>query len=1716
MSFNRGSRNHKEPPSASGTLLLTFNPNNLPKWKKWYLVRAKAQFGTVGDALAAGKLPDFEATLLELAETGTYTARKPRPSDRRSTIFGFETLSDHGPAQVHPHPADTADFAHSDGESSLSGDESPAGSSIADRDAAVAQLGEMLEQASHHTATPSQASSQRSGRRKATHKLSKAEELILAGKIKRVQDAETRFMTDLPKLCGDIMQHIAPDAASRITQHVRFEAAWNANDAVDLMKIIEDCALAAPHDTERRIKDLKEAREKCYQYDRPLEVFCEEFEDFERQLVLLKRPTLESELILQFLDHLHPSYATTISLLRTADKIPATFEAVKALIKEHEGNARAQAKRMRSKPQTVHVQDTAMAATTHHPKKHNKGKPRKSETAAAVTDKSKQDSKTDLIKCVYCKKLGRHKAHECNQMKADQAKADRGGNHAVNASKTFTNVVTSKSGPGDDIILAVREFGNDDDSDSEVPSLWSDSSDSSDYEFTPRNVATASSITINAVDDEDVEDDGFFPMAPAEPTAEPVPQSPPESPPANDGDSDSVLPDLWSDSSDDESTAHNVAATRIVIPDCCTENNDPDVGAPLPPAAAAVVSTVEDVTAAVDHCYHAFPAQAAPAHRTVLCLDNACTTNVVKDKHLLRNLRRIPARTLHGLGQAKTDLGGTVDHFGFALYVPKCPFNLISFRQARESFNVQYDQESDTFVLTTLDTGVQFAFKLSADGLYTHTLDPPPVSALLSTDITVNGKSYTAQQVQRARAARELHCQLGHPSDNHLAHGLEHGAYLECPVTSNDVRLAQAILGKCPGCTIGKATEEPSPPSTSERASTPGEKLHMDIGFINTKPFLVTVDDCSGCIALSRLPNKNKSSVEKAILKIVAKYNSFGHKVRFIMCDREAVFSAAELAVNSNGIQLLRSGTGRHCKRAERAIRTLKAKFRATLLSLPYQLPPVLYMHLLDDIAQNCNLVPTTASGSRTPREIVTGVKLNMRTHMRTGFGDIIADKTPSQSNAAATDAQGAFGIAVGRDLSSKGDIKVFILNSGEFVTRHTFEQYRLTSEILAMINAHSEKAPALPTESSALLPHLSEDDILQPDIISVIEASVPADSDVTVTASSLESAELTSTEAHRGDIVHDIPTAQFVQGVSDPPSAAPPPADSSPDLLGADPPDEVPPPQQQRYELRPRRTNWREYGLHISIKAAQAQYPDAAEISMREELSQLLEQEVWEPVKKADLTPAQLKKIIPSSMFLKAKHKPDGSFDKLKSRLVAGGHRQDTTMYDNVSSPCVNLTSVFTLLSIAAYERRHIAAVDIKGAYLNARLSTVTVHMRIQQQLVTILKDLYRDLFKRDISEYICQDGSMIVHVLKALYGLIESALLWYKHLSTTLNRAGYTTSQNDRGVFFRTSKDKKCAIAIHVDDLLVTSTHKDLLDQLLKILTDTYKDINVQQDTKQLFYLGMQLDLRYDDGAIFVSQPGYIKDILAAHPVTRAAAYPATDDLFKCSTEGDPVEVTDYASRLMKLNYLTKRSRPDISLPVSFLATKMTKPDHFDDGKLKRVYEYLFGTQELGIILRPDSLTVHAWIDASYSVHIDYKSQTAIIVCIGETSGPVYVKSCKQKIMTDSSTFAELVALHDGVHVVESTVHLLRELDYHDCPAVVHQDNLSTMFLANRGPGIVSKSRHIPVRYYYVHDCIERGIITLVHCPTADMRVDYITKPKTGKTFRTQRDLSMGNINA
>ena len=111
---------------------------------------------------------------------------------------------------------------------------------------------------------------------------------------------------------------------------------------------------------------------------------------------------------------------------------------------------------------------------------------------------------------------------------------------------------------------------------------------------------------------------------------------------------------------------------------------------------------------------------------------------------------------------------------------------------------------------------------------------------------------------------------------------------------------------------------------------------------------------------------------------------------------------------------------------------------------------------------------------------------------------------------------------------------------------------------------------------------------------------------------------------------------------------------------------------------------------FNISVKKALKEMPKAAIKSIYDELQQLHSKGVWKGVKP---TFKHKKKVIKSFLFLKEKFDSAGAFVKLKSRLVAGGHMQDTSelLYEQVHSPTASLAHVFMIASLAARDHRHV-----------------------------------------------------------------------------------------------------------------------------------------------------------------------------------------------------------------------------------------------------------------------------------------------------------------------------------------------------------------------------------------------------------------------------------------
>ena len=115
-----------------------------------------------------------------------------------------------------------------------------------------------------------------------------------------------------------------------------------------------------------------------------------------------------------------------------------------------------------------------------------------------------------------------------------------------------------------------------------------------------------------------------------------------------------------------------------------------------------------------------------------------------------------------------------------------------------------------------------------------------------------------------------------------------------------------------------------------------------------------------------------------------------------------------------------------------------------------------------------------------------------------------------------------------------------------------------------------------------------------------------------------------------------------------------------------------------------------------------------------------------------------------------------------------------------------------------------------------------------------------------------------------------------------------------------------------------------------------------------------------------------------------------------------------------MMTMHYLAKRVRPDILTAVSFCATKVLAPTVEDQSKLDRILGYLQSTPTQQLILRiGDKPVLRAYVDSSFGTYADCKSVTGAVIMLGDA--PVCFKSSKQKIVSRSSTEAELVGISD-----------------------------------------------------------------------------------------------------
>ena len=967
------------------------------------------------------------------------------------------------------------------------------------------------------------------------------------------------------------------------------------------------------------------------------------------------------------------------------------------------------------------------------------------------------------------------------------------------------------------------------------------------------------------------------------------------------------------------------------------------------------VTEVEEIAAAAFSC--------KDADDYSFIIDSGCKgAHICRKLELLDTVRTknsvVQGITGHSLSATHI---GELPGVGKTIIVPQAEANLLSLRQLvskggrfeGDSHNLVVYDASGQPILRASDKGDGF-WRCSYNDLTKIQLHDTPITAT-SFNVPYE-RHFSAEERERAARAFELCKALGHPSDNVAITALDNGVFTHLDLTSQDLRNARLIHGPCTACLEAKMKAPSCPASSTPPASNIGEHLHMDLlplsgTSIGGNTFLlVAVDEKSGYLATSPLKTKGAKAVCDAILGIVYFFNSYAHKVVRITTDDERTFHSTKDLIAKYGIQLHTTPSELHEKRCERYIQTLKSRKRAVLAALSYELPTALEGEALTYVANLMNLTPNTVTGTISPYQLVTGRKAQFPLYYfgQTGI---------FHSHRKDMDVKGEWGIFLGYGSHSHQYLRAYIpLRSAVYSRRKFVPHPHVPSEwnFPARLRPPAQKpcldtsAPVTPSSlheshptstlrytptypvPSRFIPHTSNHHVQSGAPVSApllhSEGESPHPAPVLVPTTSPDTTMPDSEGAidplpSPPPFAHPSSTAIEPTLHSTPPAipltnpTAPSPPDHTSDVHDAStasPSAPVPPTpitsgsrphrqaSMQTWKDGPVKLRYCAYRLTINAALKDDTMRPSALSAINEEIKSMMDQNVMTPIRYSDIPSSPRRSIIPLHMFLKEKYKSDGTFDKLKARLVANGNFESPSSLSNTYAPTVNPISVMTILNIAASENRLISSYDIKSAFLMTPVTNgKTYYVKVPANVAQYWIQSYPHL-----TSFLHSDSSLYFTLNKYLYGLCEAPSRFNDMLHTHLSSAGFQRTQEDACLYTKATPDGTLTAAVHVDDILLTSPTKA---RQLWFESELEKHFEITKQYDNLSYLGLNIQSR--DNSIFITQDKHISELINRYDLQHLSKFPPTpvsSDFRTRDPSSPPFDKSKFLSLVMSLMYI------------------------------------------------------------------------------------------------------------------------------------------------------------------------------------------------------------------
>nr|GEV60400.1 retrovirus-related Pol polyprotein from transposon TNT 1-94 [Tanacetum cinerariifolium] len=288
------------------------------------------------------------------------------------------------------------------------------------------------------------------------------------------------------------------------------------------------------------------------------------------------------------------------------------------------------------------------------------------------------------------------------------------------------------------------------------------------------------------------------------------------------------------------------------------------------------------------------------------------------------------------------------------------------------------------------------------------------------------------------------------------------------------------------------------------------------------------------------------------------------------------------------------------------------------------------------------------------------------------------------------------------------------------------------------------------------------------------------------------------------------------------------------------------------------------------------------------------------------------------------------GGVLKNKARLLAKGFRQEEGIdFEESFVPVSRIEAFRIFIENAAHKNMMIFQMDVKTTFLNGKLKV--------------------EVYVFEPEGFVDQDNPSHVYKLKkALYGLKQARHAWYDILSCFIISQHFSKGVVDLTLFTRKAGNDLLLVQIYVDDIIFASTNTAMCNEFTNLMTTKFKMLMMGQMS---FFLGLQIS--QSPRGIFINQSKYASKIVKKYGMLSSDSVdtPLVEkSKLDEDQQGKLVDSTLYRGMIGSLMYLTP-SRPDLTYAVCLCARYQAKPTEKHLNAVKRVFQYLKGTIDMGL---------------------------------------------------------------------------------------------------------------------------------------------------------------------